>query len=101
MRAINVGDWVIAAEQISEEDFNGAPLWIHADVGEPGQVVGLSGEWLTIIWAGTRTTIDCHPSEVFFLHRNYGATHRFQIPDSRDRGSEPRQTVFPVRFPRC
>ncbi len=56
---------VAAAMQITESDFNGEALWIHAEPGESGVVRQTSPEGVyTVTWERTGTTTDCFASEL-------------------------------------
>ena len=61
-----LGQKVTAAAQITEQDFNGAPLWIHAEAGDVGEVVCLTydPEWVDVRFSESGTVTVCHASEL-------------------------------------
>ena len=61
-----IGDTVKAAERITEEDFNGSDLWVHAEQGDRGTIVSLPSdpEWYDVRFSRTGTLTVCHASEL-------------------------------------
>lgn len=64
-----VGDWVQAREEVTENHFNGAELWIHAHDGAVGHVLEVleDGEAINVFWERSQTVTICHPCEIIRL----------------------------------
>jgi hypothetical protein len=47
---------VIAERRVTEENFNGADVWTHAEQGERGEIVHVGDEGeVTVLWERTGT----------------------------------------------
>lgn len=69
-----VGDWIQALSEITEEDFMDELMWVHAHKGAVGHVLHVvSPEILTTYWEHSGTTTDVHIDEVKRLC-NYDAS---------------------------
>lgn len=67
VESLQVGDWVQAGVEITEPDFLGQALHLHAQRGGIGHVVQMDGEWATVTWERTGTTTDCHLEQLVFV----------------------------------
>lgn len=60
-----MGVRVRAATKITEQEFNGAKEWVHAERGEEGVAHQITdGDWATVTWLRTGTTYDTRLSDL-------------------------------------
>lgn len=71
MGQLQKGTGVCATERITEQNFLGEDLFVHAERGDVGIVRGQesNGEWLTVEWQRHRTVSDCHITEINWLRK--------------------------------
>lgn len=72
---MGVGDSVRAAAVITEEDFNGKAIHVHARIDDLGIIRGIDGEWLNVTWSPSGTTTECHESEIELRADHSAAVH--------------------------
>jgi hypothetical protein len=62
-----IGDWVLAKEMITEEDFNGVPLWTHAHPGSVGHVLEQVEGGLNVFFEHAGTVTVCFEEDLEWL----------------------------------
>jgi hypothetical protein len=68
MSVLTVGDWVQAVEEISEPDFMGQEVWVHAAPNGVGHVIGFGDDgWVNVFFEKTGTVCVCAPHEVKWI----------------------------------
>jgi hypothetical protein len=66
---MKIGQRVRAAERLTEANFAGAALHVHAEVGEPGTVVDIDRRWVTVRFDRSDTAYSCTRGELRALQR--------------------------------
>lgn len=65
---MTVGDWVQAIERITEENFAGKALHVHAETGGVGHVLNVESDgWVNVWFERSGTITICHESELRWL----------------------------------
>jgi hypothetical protein len=61
---MKIGQRVRAVEKLTEENFAGKALHVHAERGDVGEVVHVDQHWVTVRFDGSGTAYSCAPEEV-------------------------------------
>jgi ribosomal protein S11 len=57
-------NWVRATALLTERNFLGEDLFVHAEPGDIGTIIDvLDEEWATVLWEQSGTMTDCHREE--------------------------------------
>jgi hypothetical protein len=102
---MDIGDWVQAAEDVTEPGFEGDPDFAHARRGGIGHVISLTDdpEVVDVYWERTGSKSTCHVSELIRLGgADVGRVpiepvpvHSEQPVEGADTGTEPTEEATP------
>jgi hypothetical protein len=61
---MKIGTRVKALKRLTEENFMGAALHVHAEPGDIGEVVDVDDTWITVRFQPSDTATGCAPEEI-------------------------------------